>query len=382
MPTRDTEAISMSSGTTTVSNFEVRRDALGTTRVVSGTAPSPADGEVLLAIDSFALTANNITYAVTGDMIGYWNFFPPGDGSESGWGRIPVWGFADVVASAVDAVQPGARYYGYFPMGSHLMVTPTRVSVRGFTDGRAHRAALPAVYNQYQHCGTDLAYRADLEAMQLLFRPLFTTSFFLDDFLDDNGWFGARSVILSSASSKTALSLAWMLSRRGAERCRVVGLTSARNADFVRGLGCYDEVLSYDQIEQLPREPSVYVDMAGNTALRAGLHRHLAESLCYSCSVGATHWEDLKMGGSEDLPGPPPTLFFAPAQVEKRSEEWGAAGVAARSAAAWQPFVDFAQTWVKVRRGRGTDACEAIYRELLENRASPADGYVLSLRED
>lgn len=32
--------------------------------------------EVLLGIEHFAFTANNITYAAFGDVVQYWNFFP------------------------------------------------------------------------------------------------------------------------------------------------------------------------------------------------------------------------------------------------------------------------------------------------------------------
>jgi hypothetical protein len=44
-----------------------------------------ADGDVLLDVERFALTANNITYGVYGDRLGYWRFFPEDDT----WGRIP-----------------------------------------------------------------------------------------------------------------------------------------------------------------------------------------------------------------------------------------------------------------------------------------------------
>src|SRR5690606_16361134 len=121
-----------------------------------------------------ALTANNITYGVAGDSIGYWQFFPAQGGADGGWGRIPVWGFGDVVRSAAEGVAAGERFYGYFPMASHLVVKPERITGHGFRDGAAHRAALPPVYNNYTLTRTDAAYRPDQEAMQMLFRPLFT----------------------------------------------------------------------------------------------------------------------------------------------------------------------------------------------------------------
>src|SRR4051794_35594423 len=121
--------------------IEVRRDDLRSTRVVE-TVPSPGAGEALLRTDLFALTANNVTYAAFGAAMRYWDFFPA---SDDGWGRVPVWGFADVVESGVPGLREGQRIYGYFPMGTHLVVAPERVTDNGFVDGAAHRAALPPV---------------------------------------------------------------------------------------------------------------------------------------------------------------------------------------------------------------------------------------------
>ena len=359
--------------------LEVRRDRLADTRFVTETLPDPGAGEALLKIDAFALTANNITYGVAGDTIGYWRFFPAEGGSEGGWGRIPVWGFGDVMRSTVDGVAVGERFYGYFPMAGYLLVRPERVAGHGFIDGAAHRAELPAVYNSYTRTSSDPAYRADQEAMQMLFRPLFLTSFFLDDFLDDNDFFGAATVVLASASSKTAFGLAWLLQRNRRERCRVIGLTSAGNVAFVESLGCYDEVMAYDELERLPRQRAVLVDMAGSAELRARLHHHYGDELAYSCSVGATHWEAAQLRGNQPLPGPKPTMFFAPSQIQKRAKEWGAEGMAARTAAAWEPFVALAGGWIQVRRQSGRKAVEAVYQEVLHNRARPSDGFILSL---
>ena len=170
-----------------------------------------AQGEVLLRVDAFAFTANNVTYAMFGDAMKYWQFYPTGDVA---WGMIPVWGFATVVASGVDGLAAGERFYGYWPMATHVVVQPGQVKAGGFVDAAAHRAALPAVYNQYSRCSTDPGYRADMAGQQMILRPLFFTSFLIDDFLEDNALFGASRVVLSSASSKTAYGTAFCLSQR------------------------------------------------------------------------------------------------------------------------------------------------------------------------
>ena len=344
-----------------------------------------AGGEARLRIHSFALTSNNITYAAFGDAMKYWDFFPTDDPA---WGCIPVWGFAEVVESSVEAVPVGARCYGYWPMGRYLVVTPSRVRKQGFDDGAAHRAGLAAVYNQMQFCAADPAYKVEQEAQQALLRPLFITSFLIDDFLADAQHFGAKQVLLSSASSKTAFGTAFCLSlRRGrADGTHVIGLTSPGNLDFCRSLGCYDEVLTYDALPTLARDtPSVYVDFAGTTALRAAVHEHFGDALRYSCSVGGTHWDEL--GGARGLPGPRPTLFFAPSQIAKRlappPEGWGPAGFQARTAQAWTDFMrpvnDPAAPWLRVRSASGTQAALDALQALLDGKVDARDGLMLSL---
>ena len=131
-------------------------------------------------------------------------------------------------------------------MSSHLVVQADRVTPAGFVDASAHRQPMAAIYNQYTRCATDPGYDAQREAEQMLLRPLFLTSFLIDDFLADNHFFGAHRVVLSSASSKTAYGTAFMLSGRissgvDAGLDQIVGLTSSRNLPFVQGTGFYQQ---------------------------------------------------------------------------------------------------------------------------------------------
>ena len=137
-------------------------------------------------------------------------------------------------------------------MATHLMVTPTDVSPSGFTDGAGHRAGRAAVYNRYLDCATDPVHQDRTQDLEMVFRPLFTTSFLLEDLLADAGWFGADAVVLTSASSKTAYGTAQLLSSRSDPRPAVVGLTSPANLSFVRSLGCYDRVLTYTDADIAP----------------------------------------------------------------------------------------------------------------------------------
>ncbi len=357
--------------------LQVRQDQLATTRLLTTEDTALADGQIRVQVAQFALTANNITYAAMGDMLNYWQFFPTG---EAGWGIVPVWGFATVVQSLHPAVAVGERLYGYWPMASHAMLSPHRVSPSGFSDGAAHRASLHAVYNHYLRSGADPFYRPETEDVQALLRPLFITSWLVDDFLADQQFFGAKRMLLSSASSKTAYGTAFQLAQR--EGIEVIGMTSPGNVAFCESLGCYDRVATYDALDQIDgAAPSVYIDFAGSVGLRQRIHAHFT-GLAYSCAVGASHVQDL--GGAGQLPGPRPVMFFAPAQVKKRNGDWGAQGLNDRLVAAWTQFSTTIQApsrpWLVVQRHVGPEATQALFRQMLQGGGDPRIGHITTLQ--
>ena len=355
-------------------DFLVNRSNWHETRFVEGGVPGDlSPGQVRFRVDRFAFTANNITYAVSGDMLGYWKFFP----APEGWGRLPVMGYAEVIASTHPQVEEGTRCFGFYPMSRYLTIEPGSVTPENITDGVAHRAEISPVYNQYAPVQNDAMYSADHEDQTMLMRGLFMTSFLCDDLLGDNDHYGAESVIITSASSKTSIALGFMVSR--GNRARAIGLTSSRNLEFVKSLGCYDEVLTYDEVKSLRADqPVVMVDMAGNGELRSTIHHHFADQLKYSCTVGATHW-DAMAGGAGELPGPKPELFFAPGQIVKRTKEWGPAGLQERIGTAWTAFRDSTDAWLKVKRGYGRKNVESVYNLTLNAKTRPAEGNVISL---
>jgi len=353
--------------------FEVRRGSFAETRFVEAPLPALARGQVRFRVDRFALTANNVSYALTGDALGYWRFFP----ADEGWGRIPVMGFADVVASAHPEVREGTRCFGFYPMARTLVIEPGAVSAGQIVDAAPHRAGLAPAYAQYLPTTGDALWSAAHEDRILLMRGLFLTSFLADDFLAERDFAGAQTILVSSASSKTAIALAFQLKQR--DRVRSVGLTSERNADFVRKLGTYDEVVTYDAIASLRREPTAFVDMAGDGAVTAALHHHFGRDLRIDCTIGATHWSAPR--ADEGLPGAKPEFFFAPAQIVKRTREWGPDGFGARLGEAWGRFCADSESWLRVVRSRGRDALERVYRDTLAGRIPPRDGQILSLQE-
>ena len=348
---------------TEITEFRVGRDGL--TRIEVATRDvDPGDGEILIRIDRFALTANNITYAAHGDDMKYWDFFPAPDG----WGMVPVWGFADVVASRCDGIAVATRVYGYWPMASHAVLAPVKVTPRGFIDGAGHRRGLVAVYNGYQITTGD-ATVGD-ERIYALFRPLYLTSFLLADvYAEEDAQF-----VLSSASSKTALGMAQALRARGRT---VVGLTSALNAAFVAATGFYSSVVTYDALATIDTVPTIYVDFAGNRALRRSVHAHFGAALLKSIVVGDTHVGTADGEGA--MAGPRPDFFFAPTHLATRMRDTAPGGFLERFAAGWSGFLAATAPWLRFVEAEGVEAVTAHFAAFVAGRVDPAEGVILRL---
>jgi hypothetical protein len=339
------------------------------------------DGEVEVAVERYAMTANNITYAVFGkpaglfgDHQGYWDFFSEADGP----GRLPVWGFATVTESRADGVAVGDRFYGYYPMASHAVLTPSRVSGHGFTDITPPRTTLPGIYNSYARIDALGDYRAEHHDLWPIFRPLFLTGWLIADQFADEGDYGAVQVLIASASSKTAIGLGHSIGAREGNRPRTVGLTSPGSVAALTATGVYDEVVGYDAITSLDASvPSALVDMAGNMDVTAAVHRHFGDALKKSIIVGKSHW-DTGNAPVADLPGPPREGFFAPARSDKRIADWGGAGFAKAIGAAWLGFMERAPGLARVDLRHGGDAALTAYKEMLGGSADPKAGIIVT----
>jgi len=346
-----------------------------------------AEDYIRVDIGPFALTANNITYMVTGDLIGYWKFFDPeaygidAQGMANKMGRMPVWGYGTVTESKCTGIDIGARIYGFFPIAKSMDIKPVKLSPLGFQDGADHRVALHPIYNSYTLTENDPSFTPALDDIQPVLRPLFTTSFLIDDFFADKDFFGAEQIILLSASSKTALGTAFCLKQRNA--VNVVGLTSSSNMEFTTSTGFYDLVENYDNISNLAaNKKTALIDMAGNGDVNAKLYDHFGDNIIYNCMVGKSHWDSVRGQGApppKAKKGAPPAMFFAPDQAKKRITEWGGAGFAKNLAASWIPFCDSAQTWLTISRRQGDTALLQCYNDFLDGKTDPSQGSLFTL---
>lgn len=358
-----------------VTELWVNRKGFRDTKVVEY-APQPLeDGQLRVSIDKMGLTSNNVSYAVSGDMIGYWKYFP----AEGDWGKVPGWAMADVVESRSDEIAVGERLWGFFPMASEVVLTVGKVTSDTFMDASSHRCELPALYNQYRRTQGEPDFMKTLENERCLLFPLFMTSFILYDYLLDNELFGARQIIIGSVSSKTGFGLAHLLKQDPEVGAKIVGITSASNVEFVEGLGCCDQILTYGAEDGVDHTlPTAWVDMSGNGALTENLHHLLDDHMVESCIVGATHW-DGDRAYAADLPGAPPTFFFTPARVEKRTKDWGPGVLPQKAAMASAGIAAAVKDKLAVEFPSGVQAVAQAWVDLLDNRISPNRGLMISL---
>ena len=177
----------------------------------------------------------------------------------------------------------------------------------------------------------------------MLLWPLFVTSFVVDDFLGDHRLFDSTDAVISSASAKTSIATAFLLSER--EDVEVVGLTSEAHVDFVRGLGCYARTCVYEDVASLPVRRSCYIDIAGRRDLTGAGACPLRRGPPLQHG-GRRH----PMGGClpPDTPvaGPSPTFLFAPDQIAKRRRDWGRDGFEQTVAGAWGRFAPWTDCWM------------------------------------
>lgn len=332
--------------------------------------PDLRPGEALLEIEGLALSANTLTYAATGDSLGYWKYFPlPG-----GAGIVPTWGIARVVQSRCDILPEGGRWFGFLPLASHLVVTPKMHSAALFSDAAPHLQGLPANYKLYRNVETDPHFLPGREAECALLRPLVMLSFLIVEHLKARGLTAADQVMLTSASSKAALSAAYLGRQAGCGHW--TGLTSAKNLGFVRAAGAYDTVAAYDDMEDLEAAPRLVLDISGNASVRSRIEARWSDVIEESLIVGATHWE----ASQESFGAAARTkLFFAPDVMKASIAASGAATFEARFLDAWHAVLAWTPQWLSLDRRTGAAALAGAYADLLAGAVPPESGLYVTL---
>ena len=368
-----------------MSQFQTLKSNLTKSRIINEHFEAINKGEILVKIESFAFTANNVTYGVAGDTIGYWKFFPAAQNENNEWGCIPMWGFAEIIESNIHNLYVGERLFGYFPAADSLVLNPIKISDQSFSDGKKHRKDLPPVYNNYVRLSGEEGYDSSMDPIRALLFPLHITAFCLCDALEEEKYLGASQIIIISASSKTAIGLAQGLAASKSSP-KIVGLTSLTNSKFVEDLHCYNEVISYNQLDKIDYSQStLIVDMAGNREILGTLHAELAENMLKCLTVGMTHWDNKTT--AEDALGQAmlrdrTEFFFAPAHIQKRAGDWGHKGYAQKTNDFMSASAQQSKNWMQVKMIAGLENFTDTYEEVVGGKINPNEGIIVNLNND
>jgi len=327
----------------------------------------PADGplepgEVEFLVERFALSANNLTYAASGESLGYWSLF----GASDGWGIVPAWGYAVARRSRCEHAPEGARVFGLVPMGSRFRLRPRRVRL-GLLDQSPQRQDLNPAYNLYADAPAGDLIEDELVAA---LRPLAILGFVLADHLAGADLPAAPAVVVTSASSRTAISLGWMLGREQGRRR--IGVSSPRNRRFAADSGAFDDTLVYGDAPPVADTAWVLVDFTGDPDVVARTTLAAGRPPLRVVQVGATH-----TGTAGAWPSGSGDVFFAPDHIQSRIAAWGPQVFETRFRAAFDGFLLGFGGRLAIARGHGPAALTASWGRLLAGRSDPGEAVII-----
>lgn len=352
--------------------FQVEKQNIYKVNLAQTDLENLKEGEIRVKIDKYAMTTNNITYAVSGFKLKYWDFFP----AEAPYGIIPVWGYAEVMASKNPEIKEGERLYGYLPMATYCTLEPVKIYPGGFSDGAAHRQGLAAIYNHYTRVAADPTHDGAIENYIPIIKPLFATSFLIYQFLKGQGFLGAEQIILTSASAKTALGLAFMLKEhQTTDGKKIVGLTSGRNVDFVKSTNYYDTVLAYEDYEEIASQKAVVVDISGNGGLLNKVSEHLSDELLHIALVGLTDWKSA--GKFSNIPKA--QFFFAPTHYKTFFQSHDPVKANQMLNQALTGFIKHTKELMELEYVSDTGQLSKLYLEMVDGKVNPQKGYLVKL---
>lgn len=341
------------------------------TRVVTAPVRDPGPGELLLAVERFGLSGNNISYAQLGNSfgLGYWRPFP----AEDGWGRVPAWGVARVLAGDPALADVGDRFVGLVPMADHVVLRAARTRA-GLRDTSPEREGMLPLYRDMRRVGTDPTWREDLLDVNLVLRPAYPPAALLDDELGS----GDAAAVLTSATSKTALMTARLLTRRGV---RTTGLTSPHHLEAAASTGAYTTVRSYDEVADLPVEPTVLLDVAGNPVTTLAVRTRFGGDLRRDVFIGGTHHDVASPDGGDPALVPAPEQFNTGGREVELTGERGEQELLRLEDTARDALVPWAAGWLDVRTVHGAGDVEAEWRRLVRGPqgGSPLTGTTATL---
>lgn len=237
----------------------------------------------------------------------------------------------------------------------------------------------------------------------MLYRPLFWTAFWCEDWLHSTMYRGATRVVISSASSKTAFCLAYLIRKRKVEGIQIIGMTSKGNVAFTKGLGLYDEVVEYSTFTEAPcmnahERKFVYIDVSGNDTLNQRVFAHFAKGgkLVAGVALGltnlaptskeapTTNWSTNTFAAPFAAVGAVTSLeqFFMPEWLTIRVKQLSIPEITDMQRRAWIDLMQDCPSWIQLARVAGQKNVVDAYLNVAKGGIGPEKGYIWSLWEE
>jgi len=354
-------------------------------------------GQVLLKVEKFAFSQMALGYLMKGftrTFSAYHNFYQY---PEEGFYRSACWGYCTVVESMHPKVAVGTRLYGLVPPARYQVqvVGGTIPASRSGDPAKVELAMTDVPFNLRRFQEMDVVCApsdtkaeeevdgeaALLEEWRLVLKEIYTMAFYMDEnLLVDTGMI--NSVIISCASSKTALALAYCLRMR--DMRYVVGLTSPEHLDFVKSTDLYHEVFTYDSVDDLPNSRTiVYMDFKCDGELRQKITLRMGTNLMYNMVLGPAVFQK-RMKDQVFEKRAREVLFDESSWRERRRmvAEVTKTGRNEKLRDSFPAFVRKMREHVKLRRACGMDGFKAAYDSVYSNSAPPSAAYICSLHDD
>lgn len=210
----------------------------------------------------------------------------------------------------------------------------------------------------------------------------------MEDYLYEANYKGLQNMLISSASSKTAFIVAYRMRLRrdlsnGALPINIIGLTSRSNLSFTRRLGFYDQVFSYDQVDDVRKvsklDNCLYIDVSGNQPLNASIAKSIGPKL--TISLGMTSVEGGNASSFTGAGGNQEGFesFFMPEWLAVRLKQLGSKRLKEMQKVVWDQVMDDCRSWIIIDTYRGEEKVLEAYLKTLKGSVPPDKGQMFSL---
>lgn len=355
------------------------------------TVPELEQGHVLLRIEKFAFSQMNLGYLMKGftrTFSSYHNFY---QAKEEGLYRSASWGYATIMESSHPKVEVGTRLYGLMPACAYHAnlvggVIPAgkkgepavvELTMEGVPYNLRRLQELEVVPPSEKTENAD-PYQED---WKILLKEIYTMAFYMDEqLLTETGMI--NSVLISCASSKTAMALAYCLRMR--EMRFVHALTSAEHLEFVKSTDLYHQVYTYEDIQSLPTEHTVvYVDFKCDGEVRQNITLRMGTNLMYNMVVGPAVFQK-RMKDQLFEKKAREVIFDESAWRERRRmvAEVTKTGRNEKLKYSFKSFIERMKKHLKLRHISGAEGLTKMYDTIYSNTAPPDEAYICTLHDN